>query len=154
MRGDGVGQARRLIDARQRLQQFRRQLAVGLHVLLEQRHQRAGDRLDLAGFTLVGGINLHGLAVQRAVALVDVGDLNARQAFNQHLDGAVGQLQQLQHLRQRADLVEVGRMRVVGLGRLLRQQQDALVRFHCLFKRVHGLVTADEQRDDHMQGIP
>ncbi|WP_210238053.1 hypothetical protein, partial [Mesorhizobium sp. M8A.F.Ca.ET.207.01.1.1] len=44
----------------------------------------------------------------------------------------------------RTDLVEVGRMRVVGFGRLLRQQQDALVRFHCLLKRVHGLVTGDQ----------
>lgn len=151
VRGDGVGQARRLINARQRLQQLRRQLAVGLDVLLEQRHQRAGDGLDLARFALVSGLDLHRLAVQRAVALVDVGDLYARQSFDKHLDGAVGQLQQLQHLRQRTDLVEVGRMRVIGFGRLLRQQQDALVRLHCLFERVHGLVTADEQRDDHVR---
>ena len=39
MRGDGVGEAAGLINAGQRLQQFRRQLAVGLHVLLEQAHQ-------------------------------------------------------------------------------------------------------------------
>ncbi|MNM76611.1 hypothetical protein D3C81_884380 [compost metagenome] len=151
MRGDGVGKAGRLIDAGQGLQQLRRQLAVGLDVLLEQRHQRAGDRLDLARLACIGGIDFHGLAVQRSIAFADAGHLHARQAFDQHLDGAVGQLQQLQHLRQGADLVEVGGLRVIGLGRLLRQQQDALVRFHCLFQRMHGLVAADEQRDDHVR---
>ena len=39
VRGDGVGQPAGFVDAGQRLQQFRRQLAVGLHVLFEQAHQ-------------------------------------------------------------------------------------------------------------------
>src|SRR5690606_3805037 len=38
--GDGVGQPARVVDAGQGGQQFRRQLAVGLDVLLEQAHQR------------------------------------------------------------------------------------------------------------------
>src|SRR3546814_10635757 len=46
VRGDGVGQAAGLVDARQRLQQLRRQLAVGLDVLFEQAHQRTRDGLD------------------------------------------------------------------------------------------------------------
>ena len=53
VRGDGIGQARRVVDAGQGLQQFRRQLAVGLDVLLEHRHQRARDGLDLAGLAAV-----------------------------------------------------------------------------------------------------
>ena len=57
VRGDGVGQAARIVDAGERLQQLRRQLAVGLDVLLEQRHQRARDRLDFALVARVVGLD-------------------------------------------------------------------------------------------------
>ncbi len=53
--------------------------------------------------------------------------------------------------RQGADLVEVGGLRVVGVGRLLRDEQDALVAVHRLLQRMHGFLAADEQRNDHVR---
>ena len=108
VRGDGVGEAARLVDARQRLQQFRRKLAIGLDVLLEQRHQRARQRLDLARVSLPSSVDrrprrVSSVPSRSAIAV----DAHALDALDQHLDRAVRQLQQLQHLRQRADLVQV-----------------------------------------------
>ena len=63
-----------------------------------------------------------GLVVIAAVGVF--ANLGALGPLDQHLDGAVGQLQQLQHARQRADLEDrVGRRIVVG-GILLGGQQD------------------------------
>ena len=75
----------------------------------------------------------------------------AGEAFDEHLDGAVGQLQQLQHLGERADLVQVLRAGRVGVGGLLGDQQDALVALHRLVERADGLVATDKQGDDHVR---
>ena len=151
VRGDGVGQAARLVDAGQGLHQLGRQLAVGLDVLLEQAHQRTHDRLDLALLAVDHRLDHAGLPRQHAVALGHLGDLHARHALHQDLDGPVGELQQLQHLRQRADVVQVVGARIVGLGRTLGDQQDALVGLHGQIQCADRLVAADEQRDDHVR---
>jgi len=151
MGGDGVGQARRVVDPGQGLQQLRRQLAVGLDVLLEQPHQRARDGVQLARLAAVGGFHHHPGAGQGAIHLADRVDVGAGQALDQHLDGAVRQLQQLQHLRQRADRMQVGGTRVVGFRRLLRDQQDPLVALHREVERADRLVAADKQRDHHVR---
>jgi len=119
--------------------------------LLEQAPQRTRNGLDLARLTRVGGIDLLALPVQRSVALGHVRHGHARRALDQDLDRAIRQLQQLQHLRERADGVQVRGCGVVGFGGLLRQQDDALVGFHRLLQRAHGLVATDEQRDDHVR---
>ena len=151
VRGDGIGQATGFVDARQRLHQLRRQLAVGLDVLLEQPHQRPRDRLQLALVAVHLRLDLATAAGQRAIALGDLVDLHARHAFDQHLDGAVGQLEQLQHVRERADRIQVTGARVVGVGRLLGDEQDALVRLHRLVEGADRLVAAHKQRDDHVR---
>ena len=89
--------------------------------------------------------------MQGTVALDDAVHMHPRTAFHQHLDRAVWQLEQLQHLGQGADRVQVTGIGIVGLGRLLRQQQDLLVGLHRLLQRAHGLVPTDEQRDDHVR---
>jgi hypothetical protein len=47
VRGDGVGEAAAVVDARHRRQDLGRDLLVELHVLVELREQRAAHRLDL-----------------------------------------------------------------------------------------------------------
>ena len=134
------------------LQQFRRQLAVELDVLLEQRHQRARARASISRvLARRRGIatRVRRPACRRARRLA--GTRARVDAFDQHLDRAVGQLQQLQHVRERADLVQIRRRRVVDIRLLLRDQQDALVAFHRMLERAERLVAADEQRDDHVR---
>ena len=107
--------------------------------------------LDLALLARMGHFDDVGATGQRAVALGDVVDVHAIEAFHQHLDRAIGQLEELQHLGQRADAVQVGAARIVGLGRLLRDEQDALVGFHRLLQRPDRLVATDEERDHHVR---
>ena len=78
-------------------------------------------------------------------------DLGALGALDQHLHGAVGQLEQLQHARERADLEDrIGRRIVVGRV-LLRREQDEGVAPHHLFQRLDRLLAADEERHDHVR---
>ena len=149
--GDSVSQAAGIVDSRQGLQQLRRQLAIGLDVLFEQPGQGTRHRLHFAVAAAAAGLDQLAAPVQRAVALGDAVHVHARGALHQHLDRAVGQLQQLQDLRQGADRVEVAGIGVVGFGGLLRDEQDLLVGLHRLLQRAHRLVPPDEQRDDHVR---
>ena len=74
-----------------------------------------------------------GLEIFGAVGVVE--HLGALGALDQHLDGAVGQLEQLQHAGEGADLIDrVGRRIVVGRV-LLGREQNVLVATHHLFER-------------------
>jgi hypothetical protein len=77
--------------------------------------------------------------------------IGALDAFDQHLDGAVRQLEQLQHLGQRAGLVDGVDGRIVVGRVLLGDQQNPLVVAHHVFQRLDRLVAADEQRHDHVR---
>ena len=71
--------------------------------------------------------------------------------FDKHANGAVGQLEKLQNLRDGADIVEI-----VALGMSqplveLGDEQDVLVAGHRGFERGYRLVAADEQRN-HLAG--
>src|SRR3546814_4737180 len=84
-------------------------LFISLDVLFEQAHQRTRDGLDFARVARGGRFDHDAAAGQAAVALANVVHARARDAFDQHLDRAVGQLEQLQHLSQGADFVQVAR---------------------------------------------
>ena len=62
-----------------------------------------------------------------------------------------GQLQQLQDGRNGADPVQILALRIVDVGLLLRDQQDALVGLHGEIERDDGFLPADEQRDHHVR---
>ena len=148
MRGDRIGELRRFLDLVDRNDDFRRHLLVQFDVVLELRDHGAGSRLQ---FRAVAGGFLH---VDRARfeeigAIVIAGDLHAAAAFDQHLDGVVGQLQQLQHGAERADCVDVLRAGIVLAGILLGDQQNLLVVLHDLFQGLYALLTTNEERDDH-----
>jgi hypothetical protein len=152
VRGDGVGQAARIVDARDRGQDLGRNLLVELHVLVELLHHGAAQRLDL-GALLRGGLDhFDRRHVGREVgfAVVDAIDARALLAFHQHLHRAVGQLQHLQNGRDAADLEHVLDRGLVLGGGLLRHQHDAALRFHRELERLDALRTADEQRNHHV----
>ena len=88
--------------------------------------------------------------LEEIAARHEAGHAGAALAFDQHAHGLVGQLQQLQHRRQRADAVQAVGIRIVVGRVLLGEQQNLLFLVHHLFERADGLLAADEERNDHV----
>jgi hypothetical protein len=134
---DRVRETSGIVDAVQRRQDLRRHLLVQLHVLVELRQDRAPERFGLGR---LGGVAVD--RIQRAhevlAGVVDRLDAGAVGAFDQHLDRAVGQLQQLQDVGNTADRVDVfGGGFILG-SVLLGHEHDALARFHGGFQCLDG----------------
>ena len=151
VRGDGVGQPRWLVDARQRGQDFRRDLFVEFDVLVKRAEDGARQDVQL---TLV----FRRFVFQQFIAgdkkfvafFFHVEHAGALSAFYQHLDGAVRQFQQLQNGRQRADFVHIVYARLIDVGAFLRHQQNLLVVGHGGVQRLDGFFAAHKQRDNHV----
>src|SRR5262249_8875070 len=77
--------------------------------------------------------------------------LRACRALDQDFDSAVRQLEQLQHARERADIVNSISGWVVVGGVLLRRQQNEGIRTHYFFEGLDRLFAADEERNDHVR---
>src|SRR5260370_25531524 len=71
-------------------------------------------------------------------------------ALHQYLDDVVGELEQLQYARKRANLVDRLRCRIVVGGVLLGGEQDEGVGPHRLLEREDRLLASDEERHDHV----
>ncbi len=150
VRSHGVGELAAVLDLVDGDQDLRWNLLVKLNVLLELGDHGAAEGFHLLGqgFVLVDQLALG----QEEVLVVSVaGDPGPLHAFDQHLDGAVGKLQQLQHRGNRADVIDVFRLGVVLGGVFLRHQQDLLVVLHDVLKGAHRFVAADEQGHDHVR---
>ena len=150
MRSHGVGELGVVLDLLDDADHFRRHLLVELHIAFELVDDRARQRFGLN--LLARGIRKHdrfGLVILFAVGVFR--DARARGALDQHLHGAVGQLEQLQHAGERADGENRIRRRIVVGGVLLRRQQNERIRAHHLFERLDRLLAADEQRHDHVR---
>ena len=150
MRSDRVGELGVILDLLDHADDFRRHLLVQLHIVFEFGDDRTRHRLGLDLLAHVvderGGV---GFVIFVAVGVLE--DLGARRALDQHLHGAVGQLEQLQDARERADLEDrVGGRIVVGRI-LLRRQQNEGVGAHDFFERLDRLFAADEERNDHVR---
>ena len=149
MRRHGVGELGVILDLLNDTDDFRRHLLVELHIALELVDHRARERLGLD--LLAGDVFEHdgvGLVVVAAVGVSE--HLAALRALDQHLDGAVRQLEQLQHAGERAGLIDRVGCRIV-VGGVPRRQQNERVRAHHLFQRLDRLLAADEQRHDHVR---
>ena len=96
MRGHGIRQFAGVGDLIDRHQHFRRDLFVQLDVLLELGHRGAGHRVGFLGFgrTVVLNDDLR-LGFEKLFARCVARDAGPRAALDQHLNGAIGQLQQL-----------------------------------------------------------
>ena len=115
MGGDGVGELGVVLDLMNDADDFRRNLLVELDVALELVDDRARQRLgfDLARRPGRRSPRLRPRNIRCGRHSFD--DAGALGAFDQHLHGAIGQLEQLQHVRQRADIVDgIGRGIIVG----------------------------------------
>lgn len=135
MRGNGVGQATGVVDACQRSENLGRDLFVELHILVELLDDRATHRFDLR---FIARLGFHGgqLGGEMAVEFSDLVDACALCAFDQHFNGAVGQLQHLKDVGNATDFVDIfGRGLILG-GCLLGSQHDALALLHGGFERL------------------
>ena len=152
VRGDGICETPGIVDARERREDLRRHLLVELHVLLELGEDGTGQDLELALVLLfIDRIQHSEFGAEELVAIDELVDPGALTALHQHLDGAVGELQQLQDRRDRADAVNVFRVRVVLAGVFLGHEENFLVEAHGPLEGLDGLLPTDEQRDDHVR---
>ena len=147
--GDGVGQATRVLDAGQRGEDLGGHLLVELHVVLELRQDGAPQGFDL-GRDRILVMDVVQLAREVLTLGVDVGDACTADALDQHLDGTVGQLQELQDVGNAANAIDVAGGGVVLRAVLLGNQHDALAGFHGRFQRLDGTLAAHEERDHHV----
>jgi len=150
MRRHRVGELGIVVDLLDHADDLGRNLLVELHIVLELGDHRARERLRFDPFAgVVGKHGGFGLEILGAVGVAL--DLGARRALDQHFDSAVGELEQLQHARERAGLEDRSRRRIVIVGILLRRKQDECVRSHHLLEREDRLLASDEQRRDHVR---
>ncbi len=92
-----------------------------------------------------------GFGLEEGLVVGEALDPRALTAFDQHLHGAVGQLQKLQHRTDGADRIDVAGRRIVLRRVLLRDEQNLLVVLHHVFERTHRFLAADEERHDHVR---
>ena len=141
-----LGRFLRLGDGRQRLL---RDVLLDLGVTLELLGDRPQKRLDSVLVTRKLGQRLR-LGLEIGLVLDEIGDAHAHLALHQHLHGAVGQFQQLQHIGQHARAIDAIGRRVVHRRVDLGRQQDLAILAHHFLKRPHGFLAPDEQRHDHV----
>ncbi len=150
MRGDLIAELGEIGDRLNHADDFGGDLLVQLHIAFEVGHDRARQGFGLDGVGVgVGERDRGRLVIFAAVGIF----LHARalEPFDQHLHGAVGQLQELQHAGERTDLVDRIRARIIVGRVLLRREQDQRVVLHHLFERADRFLAADEQRHDHVR---
>jgi hypothetical protein len=111
----------------------------------------ARRRASISGDRLAGRRHRARHVGGEVLARVVIDRVGALQAFDQHLHGAVGQLQHLQDAGDAADLEHVVGLGLVLAGGLLGHQHDLAAGFHRGFQRLDGLGPPDEQRDDHVR---
>ena len=150
MRGHCIGELARVLDLVEGDQDLRQNLLVELYVLLELANHGAAEGFQLLGraFVLVDQLTF---GKEEVLVVGIAGDLGPLHAFHQHLDGAVGKLQQLQHRGNRADFINVVRRGVVLGGVFLRHQQNLLIVLHDVLKGAYRFIAADEQGHDHVR---
>ena len=150
VRGHRVRQPPRRLDGREGRQDLGRNLPVQLHVLLELREHRAAEGLTLPPLRLLR-LQDPNLREEVLVLPEELHDPRPFDPLHEHLDRAVGELQQLKDRRQRSDSVDVVGGRVVLCRALLGNQQDLLVVLHRPLEGPDGLVAPHEQGDDHVR---
>ena len=150
MAGHRVGQLGRVVDLVDGDQDFGGDFLVELDIALELADHGAGQRLGLLGLAGLFGQQLgHGLEV--ILGFLEAADLRATAALDQHLDRAIGQLEQLQHRGDGADLVQILGAGIVLGGVFLRDEEDLLVVAHHRFECAHGFIPADKERHNHVR---
>ena len=105
MRGHSVRELGIIVNLARRADNLGRDLLVELDVVFKLRDDRARQRFDFDRiFVRLDQFNGAGFVIVFAVGVT--GHFSARPAFDQHLDGAIGQFQQLQHIGDGADVID------------------------------------------------
>ena len=150
MRGDGIGELAGVFDLIKRNKDFRRDLLVQLYVLLELFDHRPRERFELVGLLLLV-VDRIGFGLEELLGPGEPGDPRPPRPLDQHLDRAVGQLEELQHRADGAQGVDILRPGIVLARVFLGDQEDLLVVVHHVFQRANRLLAADEKRHDHVR---
>src|SRR6266436_4124508 len=105
MRGHGVGELGIVLDLLDDADHLGRHPLVQLHVALELVGDQAREGLRFDALThRIAQRDRLGLVILAAIGVLD--HFRALSALGQYLNGAVGELEQLQHARKRANLVD------------------------------------------------
>ena len=145
---DEVAQASRIVENRHGNKRLGGNLLAEFHPLLEFMHDGACQSLHLHGF-------LHDLGVfddrhlGKGFQLFIRFDCRTLLPLDEHAQSAARKLQQLAHLGDRADIVEIFLSRLISLGILLRHEQDLTVAHHRFLQGCHGALPANVEMDDH-----
>ena len=145
-----VGQLGRIGDLGDGAEGLGRHLLVQLHIVFELLDHGAQQGFGLGGLARFVR-DLDGLGLEIFGAVGEFGQAGAALALDQHLDGAVGQFEQLEHGGQHADRIDGVSRGVVVDAVLLGGQQNLLFALHDLVERLDRLLAAHEQRDDHVR---
>ena len=148
--GDEIGELGGLVGVGDGRERFLGDVLLDLRVALEFLVDRAGQRLG-GGRVAHGLVERDRLGLEELGVLDEAGDLHPFLALDQHFHGAVGELEELEHVGEHADAVDRIGLGIVHRGVDLAGQQDLLVVRHDLFERLHALIAADEQRNDHVR---
>ena len=149
VRGDGVGQLARVVDADRGHHGVVLEVVGQLDVLLEQRHHAAHRRFDVAAGFPLPLQHLDDDAVE-ALVFLPLHGAGAVDAFDQHLDVAVRQPQALHHVGHAAHGVDVVGARIVHRGVVLGRQEDALVLRQGVLERPRGRRPSNHERHHHV----
>src|SRR4030095_12998657 len=150
VRGDRVGELGIVLDLLDDADYLGRHLLVELHVALELGGGRAREGLRFDALThRVTERDRLGLVILAAIGVLDY--FRALSALDQYLDGAVGELEQLQYARKRANLVDRLCCRIFVGRVLLGGEQDEGVGPHHLLEREDRLLASDEEGHDHVR---
>ena len=148
--GNGIGESPRLVDVGERGKNLGRDLLVELYVLLELGKQRARQRLRLALVARVA-LDRRGIRGQILRLVGEAVDTQPAPTLDQHLDRAVGQLEELENGRNRAYPIDiVGSGLVLGCI-LLSHQENLLVHLHCAIQGANRPAAANEEGNDHVR---
>ncbi len=145
IRRDGVRKARRVVNARggdhrvviQALRKLDELLVEAGDLLYELLDLRSG--FDFRGKQADGG-------AKEAFFGGNGNGTSALDAFNQHFDIAVGQLDALDDVREGADRVNLLGLRVIDRSIMLGRKKDLLVAGKRFFQRANAGFAADDKR--------
>ena len=150
MTRDQIGQRSSIGCFANGAQRFVGDVFLDFGIALELVRDGAHQRLDCGAVARHFGQQF-GFGFEEAVVFYVFFDPHTCLTFDQHLNGAVGQLQKLKHVCQNAGLINAVALRIV-LGRInLACKQDLLVVSHHLFQRAYRFLAPYEERHDHMR---
>ena len=146
--GDGVGKlacGRHGVD---RVDNLLGELFALARIVVETLEHRAARGLENLGVAL-GRVKPQGLGGVARRPVLEIGDLHALMGLDEHLQGAVGELEHLQHGGVGAHRVEIAHRGIIRLAVALGDEDDLVIAAHSLLDSLHRLRATDEQRQNH-----